>query len=117
MKTTRPLALFALAALSACAAQPAAQHHAAAIDPPYYVPSAALVDLPAVRPPNPYTVLASAEEQDLFFPRSERFAYGSFPLFEISSASTLTVDAQNISAPRGSGYRYSWVTRSSLSVP
>jgi hypothetical protein len=116
MKTTRLLALSALAALTACAAQPTTQQHAA-FSPPYYVPSAALVDLPGTRPPNPYALLASADEQDLFFPRAEKFAYGSFPLFEISSATTYTYDAQNISAPRGFGYRYSYITRSSLATP
>lgn len=102
-------------AVGGCAAERPAGARAGA--PAFYVPSATIVEAPGVRPPNPYAVLASADEQGLFFPRGEKYVEGPQPLLEISSASTYTYDAQNISAPFGFGYRYSYVTRSAITSP
>jgi hypothetical protein len=111
----RVLVAFPVVLLAACAAPRA--RSALPPAPPFYVPSAAQAEAPGVRPLNPYAVLASADEEALVFPRGERFAYGSFPLFGFSAATTYVYDAQNISAPRGTGFRYSWIVRSSLSTP
>ncbi len=86
-------------------------------EPPFFVPSATIVEAPGVRPPNPYDVLASADEQAWDFPRPEKYILGPQPLLAISSASSYTYDAQNISGPFGFGYRYSYVTRTTISAP
>ncbi|HVS72139.1 MAG TPA: hypothetical protein VHQ47_12865 [Phycisphaerae bacterium] len=111
-----------LLTVAGCAAQPsrpqtAAQHAPAAPPaPPFYVPATALARTADSRPINPFAVLADADE-DLFFPRPEKVVYGPETLYQTSAFTIFDYDAQNISSPYGTGFRYRWVVRQGVQFP
>ncbi len=56
-------------------------------------------------------------DQDFFYGRAEKMAWGSAPLAEISAYTDYQYDLQAIGLPHGSGYRYRTVVRSAITVP
>jgi len=97
--------------LPACAQQPVST----TIELPPVAPTTAWV---ATRE-QPIDALAvlTGPEADFFAIRSEKVAYGALPLGGVSTFSTYTYDAQNISNLGSFGYRYRWVVQDGISAP
>jgi len=85
--------------------------------PPYYVPSAALVQKCGRPAPNA-SLLLPASDGDIEIARAEKVLFGSYPLSEYSAYTLFTYDAQVISHSDGNvGYRYRWVVQQGVSAP
>ena len=56
-------------------------------------------------------------DQQYFFDRPEKFAWGSTPVSQVSAYTDYQYDVQAIGLPGANGYRYRFVVRSGISVP
>jgi hypothetical protein len=88
--------------------------------PGFYVPTTMMYQ-PAT--PNPesatalaYQVLPAADDDISFVGRGEKAVYTALPITEVSAFTFLTYDAQRISGPTDSGYRYTWMVRQGIWV-
>lgn len=100
-----------------CAPDGRAGEVAQAPQPGFFVPAATLARGATSRPINPYAVLADAGDEDVFFPRPEKVVYGPELLYQASAFTIFDYDAQNISTPFSTGFRYRWVVRQGVEVP
>ena len=86
--------------------------------PPYFVPTAAIVQMPGYESRTQPDQILPASDGDYFIARGERTALGNVPLAEYSSYAVYTYDAQAIAVPgSGSGYRYRWILQQGYSGP
>jgi hypothetical protein len=87
---------------------------------PSYVPSTSMVQ-PKTAEPQPtalaFQVLPGANDDYFFVGRPEKAIYTTLPLSEISAFSIFVYDAQRISLPHSSGYRYTWHVKEGVSSP
>ncbi len=90
-------------------------------------PVSTTIEVPPVAPttawvasreaPIPALAVLTGAEADLYAFRPEKAVYGALPLAGISSFTTYTYDAQNISNLGSFGYRYRWVVQDGISAP
>ena len=92
--------------------------------PPFYVPTAAIRQpLRGMAGPRQVAyeragdVLPGWEAEALYAPRGEPVAYGSTQMGGISAYTDYTYDAERISTPGNSGWRYRYVVRQGVSIP
>jgi hypothetical protein len=80
--------------------------------PPYFVPTAAIVQMPGCETPAQPGQILPESDGDYYLARGERTAIGNVPLAEYSAFSIYTYDAQEIGVPgNGFGFRYRWILR------
>jgi hypothetical protein len=84
--------------------------------PLYFVPSAAIVQMPGRETRSQPDQVLPASDGEYFIARGERTAFGNTPMAEYSSYSVYTYDAQAIGLPgSGFGYRYRWILQQGYS--
>ncbi len=77
---------------------------------PYFVPTAAIVQIPGYETRAQPSQVLPASDGDYYIARGERMAVGNTPLDQYTSYSIYTYDAQAIAVPEsGFGYRYRWI--------
>jgi hypothetical protein len=86
--------------------------------PPYFVPTAAIVQMPDYDSRAQPDQILPGSDGDYFIARGQRTALGNTSLGEYSVYSVYTYDAQAISVPgSGTGYRYRWILQQGYSGP
>jgi hypothetical protein len=120
MHSLLKIPLLALAAtLAACSQSP----RQAAVAPPFYVPSAMIVQ--GTNPAtgqlalSPYSILPASDADTLFVGRADKFAYGPTVYAESTAYTIFTYDQQLIaySPWAGPSYRYRYVEQSGITSP
>jgi hypothetical protein len=109
--------LAVVATLAACSQAP----QQAASPPPFYVPSAMIVQ--ATNPDtgllalSPYSILPASDADTLFVGRADKFVYGETTYAESTAYSIYTYDQQRISDLWSPSYRYRYVVQSGITSP
>ena len=84
--------------------------------PLYFVPTAAIVQMPGRETKAQPNQVLPASDGDYFIARGEITAIGNTPLAQYSTYSVYTYDAQAIAVPgSGFGYRYRWILQQGYS--
>ena len=104
-------------AMAAGCCQTVAERETYAPAPEFYVPGALMVANGQGQGINAYQVLPASDAEEDFIGRAEKFIYGGVPISGYSSFVVYTYDAQRISSPRGTGYRYTYSVREGENFP
>jgi hypothetical protein len=86
--------------------------------PSYFVPTAAIVQMPSYPMAAQPNQVLPGSDGDYYIARGEKTVLGRTPLAEYSTYSVYTYDAQAIAVPgSGFGYRYRWIVQQGISAP
>jgi hypothetical protein len=87
-------------------------------EPPYFVPTSAIVQMSGYATPAQPDQVLPASDGDYFIARGEKTVLGHTPLAEYQTYSVYTYDSQMIAVPgNGYGYRYRWIIQQGYAAP